>query len=178
MDWNTYFLNIAKEVAKKSKDDSSQVGCVIVDESNRPVSFGFNGWVRGCDENFMENKRPMKYHLVCHAEMNALIFAKRDLTNCKVYSTHAPCETCLKYMLQAGIKEIYYENNEPTIKRGSVDQRVAIKKLLESVAPSFDFESGTEEIYTCINLKTKDYYLKEIDDSFKEGKNGKEGMAY
>lgn len=34
-----YFLKIAREVASRSKDPSTQVGCVIVDEKYRPISF-------------------------------------------------------------------------------------------------------------------------------------------
>ena len=41
--------------------------------------------------------------------MNALIFAKRDLTDCTVYNRVATCENCLKYCLQAGIKRFVYK---------------------------------------------------------------------
>ena len=34
-----YFINIAEEVATRSKDPSTQVGAVIVDQNHRPVSF-------------------------------------------------------------------------------------------------------------------------------------------
>ena len=43
--WDEYFINIAEQVAKKSKDPSTKTGCVIVDSKNRPVSFGYNGFV-------------------------------------------------------------------------------------------------------------------------------------
>jgi len=108
--WDEYFLNIAEQVAKKSKDPSTQTGCVIVDEKNRPVSFGYNGWIGGCDEKKMSYERPMKYLLVIHAEMNALIFSKRGLENCSLYSLYAPCENCLKFLIQAGIKNVIYKN--------------------------------------------------------------------
>ena len=42
IDWDNYFINIADEVATRSKDPSTQVGAVIVDENHRPVSFGYN----------------------------------------------------------------------------------------------------------------------------------------
>jgi len=42
MGWDEYFMGIADEVAKRSKDPSSQNGCVIVDARHRPVSFGYN----------------------------------------------------------------------------------------------------------------------------------------
>ena len=43
VNWDQYFMNIANEVATRSKDPSTQVGCVIVDSDHRPISFGYNG---------------------------------------------------------------------------------------------------------------------------------------
>ena len=51
MGWDEYFMNIADEVAKRSKDPSSKNGCVIVDAKHRPVSFGYNGMLQGADES-------------------------------------------------------------------------------------------------------------------------------
>ena len=45
IDWDNYFINIADEVATRSKDPSTQVGAVIVDKNHRPVSFGHNGFL-------------------------------------------------------------------------------------------------------------------------------------
>ncbi len=110
LSWDQYFINIAEQVAKKSKDPSTKVGCVIADNKNRPVSFGYNGFVGGCDETKMSNERPIKYYLVIHAEMNAILFANRNLENCAIYVLYAPCENCLKHIIQAGIKKIIYKN--------------------------------------------------------------------
>ena len=130
--WDEYFINIAKQVATKSKDPSSKVGCVMVSGDNRPISFGYNGFVSGCDESEMTQERPLKYHLVIHAEMNALMFAGGTVKGSKVYATHGPCENCLKHLMQAGVKEIIYEKPGIMKERGTPDQREAIKRLLNS----------------------------------------------
>ena len=39
LDRDNYFINIADEVATRSKDPSTQVGAVIVDKKHRSVSF-------------------------------------------------------------------------------------------------------------------------------------------
>ena len=110
LEWDSYFMGIANEVAKKSKDPSSKNGCVIVDERKRPVSFGYNGTIQGADETKMTlTERPMKYYFAIHSEMNAVLFAGRDLTGCTLYNKIATCENCLKYCLQAGIKRFVYE---------------------------------------------------------------------
>ena len=155
--WDEYFINIAEQVAKKSKDLSTKTGCVIVDSKKRPVSFGYNGFIGGCDEKKMSYERPMKYLLVLHAEMNAVLFSRRDLENCVLYSLYAPCEYCLKYVLQAGIKKIIYKNSVVESKANNNKKSMtnsltndAITRILLSM-PDVD----------CHNISGKSY-LKEM----------------
>ncbi len=108
--WDEYFLKIAETVALKSKDPSTKCGCIVVDQNRRIVSTGYNGLIQGADESKLTmTERPMKYHMVVHAEMNAALFARRDLTGCTVYCNFATCDNCLKHCLQAGIKRFVYE---------------------------------------------------------------------
>ena len=109
INWDLYFMNIANEVAKRSKDPSTQVWCVIVDPDHRPISFGYNGALAWGDERYMTRERPQKYYAVIHSEMNAILFATRDLKGSTMYVNYACCENCLKYVIQAGIKEVIYE---------------------------------------------------------------------
>ena len=104
MNWNEYFINLAKNIALKSKDPSSKVGCIIVDKNNRVISQGYNGFVSKCDESLMSFDRPIKYNLVIHAEMNALANAGRKISGCTAYLNYSPCENCAKTLLQFGIK--------------------------------------------------------------------------
>ena len=119
IDWDTYFMQIAYSTAQRSPDPNTQVGAVIVDDMNRIVSTGYNGlpyrmdntdinWAREGDE------LEQKYKFVIHAEQNALLNAKCDLTNHVIYVTLFPCATCAKLISQAGITTVYYnENNIP-----------------------------------------------------------------
>ena len=85
------------------------MGCVIVDKDKRVVSLGYNGMIQGADESKMTlSERPMKYYFAIHSEMNALLFAHRDVSGCTLYNKIATCENCLKYCLQAGIKRFVY----------------------------------------------------------------------
>lgn len=127
-----YFLDLAKTVASASKDPSTKVGAVVVDSSNKIVSTGYNGFVMGCNESLMTFDRPMKYRLIIHAEANALLFAKQDLKNCKIYITDAPCDDCLKLILQSGIREVYYTNLGPMAVRGTEDQKKAVELLIQA----------------------------------------------
>jgi dCMP deaminase len=105
--WDHRFLDLAKLVASWSKDPSTQVGAVIVDDKNRIVSLGFNGFPKNItDDNRLDN-RQMKYNIVVHAECNAIMFANKTLENCTIY-THPfqPCSKCAGMIIQSGIKRV------------------------------------------------------------------------
>jgi len=152
--WNDYFMGIARQVATRSKDPSSKVGAIIVSPDNKIIATGFNGWVAGIDESMMTYDRPLKYYTICHAELNALIFAVLPVKGCKIYTTHGPCENCLKYLLQAGITEIYYEDPSPMTVRGSYEQKEAIRRLL----------LGSYHNIKCMNITNNKTYFEELDD--------------
>lgn len=109
IDWDKYFINIADEVATRSKDPSTQVGAVIVDKKHRPVSFGYNGFLWAGDDRYLTRERPMKYYFSIHAEMNAILFSKTDLDWCTLYCNYACCENCLKFIIQSWIKTVIYK---------------------------------------------------------------------
>ena len=64
--------------------------------------------------------------------MNALIFAKRSLRNSIVYVTNAPCDNCLKHLLQAKVKEIVFDKFDTNGGFMTEDRKKVIKKLLDS----------------------------------------------
>lgn len=123
------FIEIAKIIAKKSKDPSTKVGAVIVDSDNRIISTGYNGFVSKNNEDFMTFERPMKYHLTIHAEMNALLFARQDLSGKVMYITHSPCSECLKHILQCRIRTVYYDE---VYSKFSDENKEAIRLLIMS----------------------------------------------
>ena len=174
MGWDEYFMGIADEVAKRSKDPSSQNGCVIVDERHRPVSFGYNGTIQGADESKLTlAERPMKYYFAIHSEMNALLFAERDLTGCTLYNKMATCENCLKYCLQAGIKRfVYRELRVGSYRSGSkksmntVDTDEAVIRLLAAMP----------EVET-LNISNGKSYTEDILDSYEKGSEEYERLA-
>lgn len=92
---------MARLVASWSKDPSTQVGAVIVDQRNRVVSTGFNGFPRGIADEY--TTREAKLLRTLHAEVNAILFAGRDLTDHRIYVTHIPCARCSVQIIQSGI---------------------------------------------------------------------------
>lgn len=163
LEWDNYFMQIAETVSVKSKDPSTKNGCVIVDANKRIVSLGYNGLLQNADESKMTlSERPMKYYFSIHSEMNALIFAKRDLTGCALYNPIATCENCLKFCLQAGIKRFVYKRlrvhshaTDPTHSMTNIETDEAIIRLLSSVP----------EVET-FNLENGKTYIQDILDSY------------
>lgn len=105
--WTDYFLALTTMVAKHSKDPRTKVGSLIADKNNRVISTGFNGLPRSMKDhsNILEN-REIKHELVIHAEVNAILFAQRDLDGCTLYCTHTPCSKCASIIIQSGITKV------------------------------------------------------------------------
>jgi len=106
--WHSRFLNLAKEVSTWSKDPSTKVGAVIVNNDNVVVSVGYNGFPRGVsDDDARLNNRELKYMMTIHAEMNAIMFANQSLKGCTLYTyPFQPCSRCAACIIQSGITEI------------------------------------------------------------------------
>jgi len=109
--WEEYFMTLALVASLKSKDKSTQVGAVIVDNKKRKVvSSGYNGFPRYVDDDKIPQDRPEKYKYVVHAELNAILHAERNLDDCTLYVTVFPCSECMKAVIQSGMKQVIYLN--------------------------------------------------------------------
>ena len=103
--WNKRFMEMAFLVASWSKDTSTKTGAVVVGPDREIRATGYNGLVRGVDDNKPERlERPTKYDFFEHAERNAIYNA--CLTGSVMYATHAPCTDCARAIIQAGIKTV------------------------------------------------------------------------
>ena len=105
MNWGEYFMGMAQYVATKSKDPSTKVGAVITTADNRVISVGFNGPPRCAFDN-PNYSREVRLMRTLHAEENAALFARRDLTGCTIYCTHHPCAHCAAVLIQVGILRV------------------------------------------------------------------------
>ncbi len=122
--WHEYFLMVAKLVSVRSTCNSRKIGAVIV-RNNRILTTGYNGAVHGaphcidrgpdfCLRRSIGAHDADKYNycISSHAEVNAIDQAARfgiSLENSVLYCTLEPCNWCFKQLVQAGIKEIYFE---------------------------------------------------------------------
>lgn len=109
--WEQRFIEMARLVATWSKDNSTQVGAVIVDKRKRIVSIGFNGFPAGVDDTILDRDQRLRRTL--HGEQNAILFAQRDLAGCTIFVTAPPCSQCAALIVQSGIRRVVYPIPSP-----------------------------------------------------------------
>lgn len=109
--WHERFLDIAKNVSSWSKDPSSKIGAVFVDDKRNILSVGYNGFPRGIkDSQDRLEDREVKYKYVVHGEMNAIYNATYTgvcLDKSTLYVWGLPvCSECAKGIIQAGTSRV------------------------------------------------------------------------
>lgn len=106
-DWVGRFLDLAKSVATWSKDPSCKVGVVIVSPDRRLFTAGYNGFPAGIeDKKNRLTTKSVKNNYMVHAEINAIVNARRNLMGWTLFSTKPPCLNCAKAIIQAGITAV------------------------------------------------------------------------
>ena len=125
-------MGIALLSAKRSKDPNTQVGACIVDQNNKIVGIGYNGFPIGCSDDELpwegkaDEENDTKYPYVVHAEANAILNSTKDLHEARMYIGLFPCNECAKLIIQSGINEIVYLSD----KYKDTDSNKASKRML------------------------------------------------
>ena len=131
--WETYFMNIAQEVATRSTCDRKHVGAVIV-RGKTILSTGYNGSVRGmhhCDEIGHEMKNGHCVRTI-HAEANAVVQSARNgvrIDEAEIYVTASPCYDCFKMIANAGLSSIYYGEFYRDTRINSLAEQIGIELI-------------------------------------------------
>lgn len=124
--WDETWMRVADSIAGRSKCTNRQVGAVVVDQSNRPVSVGYNGSPAGykaassCAAFCPRSKEANPYvdrsssYANCvsvHAEANALLFAdRRDYAGGTIYVTNPCCWECSKLVANSGVSRVVFRS--------------------------------------------------------------------
>jgi dCMP deaminase len=120
-DWDTYFMQIAHVVKLRANCSRRMVAAVIV-KDKRIIATGYNGTPRGV-KNCFEGRCPrcagnapsgsaLDECICSHAEENAIVQSAYHGISTKgatMYVTLNPCLTCAKMIINAGIKEVIYD---------------------------------------------------------------------
>lgn len=134
-DWDEFFMAVAKEASKRSKDPNTRHGAVIVNFENRIISTGYNGLTRGLNDdgcpsiainhhlpNISNNPESfywtydywasqVKELYIVHAEQNAIYNATESLKGTTMYlfseKGYYPCtKGCAQAIAQVQIAEL------------------------------------------------------------------------
>lgn len=105
------FIALAEHIAQWSKDPSTKVGAVVVDDKKRVIGLGYNGFPRGIKDDGRLFNRELKYELIVHAEVNAILNSVVLPEGGTLYSTFFPCPRCASVIVQAGITSVYFIEN-------------------------------------------------------------------
>ena len=144
--FDDYFMEMAHVVAKRSTCLRRKVGALLV-KDRHILSTGYNGAPKGlkhCSETGCLREQlgipPGERHEICrglHAEQNAIIQAAVfgvSIKDSTLYCTNAPCSVCAKMLINAGVKEIIFEDEYP--------DELAIQMLKEAKIKIKKYKSG------------------------------------
>ena len=154
--WDEYFMGIAMLSARRSKDPSTQVGACIVNNRNKIMSVGYNGFPLGCSDDAFPWERSgddyeTKYPYVCQAALNAILNnGGSSLEGCKIYVALFPCNECAKAIIQSGIKEVIYLSDKYA---DTVGVR-ASKRMFDAAGVRYT-QLKTERESICVNLNSE-----------------------
>jgi dCMP deaminase len=137
--WDEYFMLLTKLAAMRSTCLAFPVGAVIV-KDRQVLATGYNGSPSGSvhcttqgycypDLSSCAVSKDFPSRAV-HAEANAIAQAAKhgiSTDGASIYVTLEPCISCLKLVISAGIREVYYETtfnkgNNATLCRSFVDE--------------------------------------------------------
>jgi dCMP deaminase len=132
--WVSYFRELAKTVATKSKDRETNIGAVIVGNDKEIVSTGYNSFPRGLNDDVEERYlRPEKYYWMEHAERNAIYNAARigvSTKGCSLFLDHwFPCTECTRAIINSGITTIYCDRLSDSKRSTTYDE--SFKRSIE-----------------------------------------------
>jgi dCMP deaminase len=100
------WLQECADLAVKSDDTETRIGCVIVAPEGHVVAQGYNSLPQGVPVHRDRLMRPAKYMWMEHAERNAIFSAARTgnaLRGCTIYVELMPCADCARAIIQCGI---------------------------------------------------------------------------
>jgi len=155
--WDEYFMSLARLAATRSTCLRRHVGAVIV-KDRMVLSTGYNDTPRGmknCGDGGCPRCRSgaasgtaLDTCLCLHAEQNAIIQAAYHgvgIAGSTIYSTHQPCLTCAKMIVNSGITRIVYDAPYPDAlaERMLTEAAVELVRIEGETAPAGRDAPGT-----------------------------------
>lgn len=141
-DWHEYFMEIAQVVSMRATCRAVAVGAVLV-RDRQILATGYNGPPSGeshctdqgeCYPGLTKctDSKELPSRAI-HAEVNAIAQAARQGISTKasvMYVTLAPCLSCLKLLIAADVRQVYFRDGEiPQSYQKFLSPQIGIQKL-------------------------------------------------
>jgi len=165
------FMAVAEAMMGMSKDNSTKVGAVALDDDFNMLSAGYNGFPRGVNDDLPErHERPLKYSIVVHAEGNMVAQAARKghslMGSTVIVTSLFPCSNCAGLMAQAGVKRIITtrSDNERWVENAEISQMILDEAGVEVV----EVKKNDEDEWEVVSTHNKIDEAKQMEDWFKQ----------
>jgi dCMP deaminase len=143
-------MKMAYELAKDSKDPSTQNGAILVAEGGtEPLAIGINEFPLNVEDKPERWDRPLKYEYIEHAEKNVIFDAAwRGVATegLIMYCCWAACTSCARAIIQTGVKKLVRHQipGLPNHNHWSENIEIALQMLREAHVDVFTM---TEKLY-------------------------------
>lgn len=152
--WDTYFMRMAVLASERSTCLRRKVGAVAV-RDRRVLATGYNdvpSGVKHCyelggclrEQKGAPSGQMLDYCRTVHAEQNLIIqcaIHAVSIRDAVVYSTHQPCLTCSKMLVNAKILGVYFRHPYPSVMAEELFRETGV--FLKQLPPNED-DGGKE----------------------------------
>lgn len=123
MEWHTLQMKFLLDIKKyEGNCKRREVKCMAVEPKCIPpkeIGVGFNRSIVNCEncyreENNIPSGTQPENDFAIHAEQDLICKHGDELDGAYVYVTHKPCITCLKLLVNCGVKKIFYLYEYPS----------------------------------------------------------------
>jgi dCMP deaminase len=135
--WQYRYLDLARVISTWSKDPSTRVGAVVVDQDGLQICQGYNGLPRTIPDS--ENRlmdREYKLPRTIHAETNCIFNAAKkgfSIEGCDIYVYGLPtCHACAAALAQVGVKRVIQSYPLPVNERWVQSTKLAREIMMEA----------------------------------------------
>lgn len=152
------YMGMARNMAKLSPDQDTQVGSILLSHDGRIISSSFNGFSRGAPDEELPCTRGEvcdgghdKYHYMHHAERNILYNCASQgikTAGTTLICTLSPCLDCLRACYASGVEYIIFDELYSSF--ADID---FYKELLDITVYVDKNVMGTK--FTCLSLLNK-----------------------
>lgn len=112
--WDNYYMLLTEVVASRSQDPDTKTGACLVGKNNELLSTGYNSLPKNWNESVSPFSWKDKNFYICPAGVNVIfnLMSKARFEEARMYLNYYPCSECAKCIVQAGIKEVIYNEIE------------------------------------------------------------------